>query len=1419
MQLTRIAIYRPVTTMMFALALIFLGMLSYRELPVQNMPEINLPSMYYMVWQRGGELSPDDVNDQITRPFEKLVASLPGVREMHSYTRAGEFWGYCLFEKGADMRFRVIELQDKAAKWAAGRKDLMIEIVPESTGENSGRLMDLVLSVPKGGEARVGDTSDLITRKLKSIDGICQVNVQGDMVEDLTLQTDRDALHAAGVDAAKLLEAINTRSAEKQWLGTLREGRVNHPIQLVSKISNIAELLQVPLDKQGIYSIGALTTLRRNVSERESIYRLNGKKAVHISVGMEKDRNTIRMARLARGAVAELRPQIPAGFELTIAEDAAESIERQMKDLAEMALTGALLAMLVLLVFIRNVRVAVVVLITIPASILITFNIMYGMGLSINVVSLLGMTAGVGMLVDNSIVVVENVFRHARHVRDPREAACLGSREVGRAILICTATHLVVFVPLLYLDDEYVLLLRDMAFSLVFPLTVSLVVAITLIPMLTARMIGAGVRTAQSRRRPLSAGSRRVRWNPWQQSDRLPRNYFMEFIFFCAKGSIRHPIRLFFAIVIALLLTLSAGLVKLAIQSFRPQQETRELIIYGKTPLGSDLKEADRIFLEKEERLRAAIAGSDVFESFASRFDKEGGQITLKVAKKYRKLHLVEFYIAFREKWKGILTNDTRTGFSLRPFATARGQIQAQDSRQRGSGSGNEQVLVTGENQEAMLLAATRVQDLLKKEADIAEVFMDAPAAEPEVHFVPDLELFQILTTDPSRLTTDFQASEAKGVDTALRLREDGLDRRVRLKILDPLKREDQPKVRQTLNELRQSKVLLGGGAAAPMETLGTFAMRQATAVIIKKDRQRNMPVTFNLRGQFYGRGQDRARQDALRAVQSRLTQLRLPMGVSAQMAGTLDEVAKESTLWKKVLLSSILAIYFVMAFFFESLLSPLIILWTLPLAFIGGVWGIILLGARLDMIALLGTIILAGQVVNNGILLIEYTRQLQSESNFRRPRALLSAIAYRLRPILMTSLTTVLGLVPILFSKESAETARSLVSVLIGGMVVSTLLTLVVIPTFYNVATVGLERVVDGRRKLGVFRHRLRLRLRKTSTKEEVVPIETGDKGAFAITHAMADPRIEILNVSKIYPLFTKKKLLGFIPSRSYPYGRRPLSGNGALKNVTLTIEPGMFGLLGPNGAGKTTLMKIITGVIPQTFGVVKVHGIDLRQDRQSIRARIGYLPQNFGVYEALTLDQYLEFFAPFYGLNDRAERRRRIAEAAEWVGLEAVRNKPMKRFSGGMRQRAGIAQMLLNPAPIIIVDEPTAGLDPVERVRFRLLLAQLARTRIVILSTHIVDDITSSCREVAVLNRGRVVYQGDLERIKATAAGLIWDVVVPADEVPPIPPKAILFKKHQSGGILYHYYATNPLPGSTPVEANFEDAYVALLIGHDMS
>ncbi len=1475
MQITKIAIYRPVTTLMTTLALVFLGLVSWRELSVQYYPDISFPAMAFNASAQDQDLTPEETNDTVTRPVEKLVASAPGIQEMYTQTGGGYVWGYAKFERGTDMRFRVIEIQDKLNQWRAAQEDTFnVQVSPYSTDELAGRLMTLILSVPVGQEFQSSHCTDLIRRKLRSIDGVAKVDIAGEMSPNITLDVERDRLLSHGFDVDGMVRAINGSFAEKSWLGAIPRPDDANPftagtapnIYLESEIHSVGELLSRPVDMAGAtavnpyvaaetqteegaaeiitpLTIGDLARPSKDIEEQTSIYRFNGKKAVRVEVTKERERNTIAMARAVRDRIDELNAELPEGFALTIQHDEAVDLENMIAKIAKLAAFGAFLAMIVLQVFVRNWRLALIVALAIPTSLFITFNAMYATGISINVLSLLGLTVGVGMLVDNAIVVVENVFRHAQSRRhDAREAAWKGSREVTHALAVSTSTNLVVFVPFFFIDDEIILIMKELALSVAYPMMVSLLVAVTLIPMLASKVCGQRSIEAlpSSRRRPL-----RLFWTPWTRSGRRPRNFIREFVFFIAKAYLRHPVRLLVSVGVFLVATFIISGIKVSMRGGPRGEKVTSIPLYGRAPLGSDIDATDGVFQKKEAEIADLFKEITGFESFASRFTADGGQIDLHVAKPYQSLERRDFITAYQSR----LQSSTGPGrFQFYPFPqTSVRQLESAEQSWRSNWFFPEAVIVTGENLEAMLDAGERVLSFLDDQDQVNQVRIETPAGPPEAHFIPDHEMFQILQADPGSLQTFFRSRSDRGLPTQLKIMEADIERQVVVRSVlserDKEKAEQEKKEKQSLAELARADVSLYGGGSVELRQLGHFKLAKGISLIQKKDRQRQVKISFSLKDQYYRGGQNKAKQEILKAIQKQLTDVRMPLGVSAHLEGALEDTRTEMATWKKLGKLGLLALFLIMAFFFNSIFVPIVILITIPLASIGALWGLIFLNVPFDTQAMVGVLILGGLAVNNGILLIEYARQMEREQGFRRPRALLTAVAHRVRPILMTSLTTVFGLAPILFSKE-AEEVHSLVAVAIGGIVVSGLLSLIVVPTFYNVLSLAGDRLRDGLSLIRSFARRpfsgwlLPWRGMEPATEAGPVEMTSSTAGAtLPIARRTATPsatidglvpvavsgrlQVSVENISKIYPVFHFQKIFNLAPSRHYPIGHRPPEGSEALRHVSLEIEPGMFGLLGPNGAGKTTLMKILTGMVHPTYGVARVLGFDTRSQGGDVRRHISYLPQSFGVYEALTLDQYLNFFAGLPDMpsefQDRDYRRRRIEECIEWVGLSEARGKPMKRFSGGMRQRAGIAQILLHPRPVIIVDEPTGGLDPVERVRFRLLLSQLARTRIVILSTHIVDDITSSCRKVAVLNRGQVLYQGGLEHIQRAARNRIWDLTVRAEEKPAIPPRHILYRKHLGEQILYHYVSSSPLPGSIPVTPTFEDAYVAHLFEHD--
>jgi len=619
-----------------------------------------------------------------------------------------------------------------------------------------------------------------------------------------------------------------------------------------------------------------------------------------------------------------------------------------------------------------------------------------------------------------------------------------------------------------------------------------------------------------------------------------------------------------------------------------------------------------------------------------------------------------------------------------------------------------------------------------------------------------------------------------------------------------------------------------------------------------------------------------------------------------------------------------------ILAAIFESFITPFVLLFSIPLAAIGSFFLLTITGNSLfNANTLIGFLILLGVVVNNGIILIDFINILQRQG-FRRARAILTGGLSRVRPIIITAVTTCVAMLPLALGNSEYVKAIGppFAVTVIGGLSVSTLLTLVFIPMLYNglenavswlkalkwhvklsfilLGTAGIILVIlyiesflwqmaaglsiilgipllywfvstslrKATAKIIVEHETLHIKIanlvkiygRESKTARDLLSGQKLMKKAVESQSVMR-PALESLIwqipllvflfyftwfylVSSFWQLVAGAVLYVFVLSilnrfrkasssiwMRYVYyialllapflflllyqlrwnnlaltllvgglwyllimirhvsimlhrGSFEISSTPklfrwffhfvrilpvvgtrterlkALKGVSFDIETGMFGLLGPNGAGKSTIIRIICGILDQSYGKIWINGIDTQEKREELQGLIGYLPQEFGMYENMSARAYLDYQAMMKGINDKTARQKRVKEVLEAVHMWEHRNKPIRTYSGGMKQRIGIAQVLLHLPRILVVDEPTAGLDPRERIRFRNLLVELSRNRIVIFSTHIIEDISSSCNTMAVINEGKLLYQGSPREMSEIARGKVWKVTLPSSE-----------------------------------------------------
>jgi len=1429
MTLSKIAITRPVTTMMFFVAIVLLGLVSFHELPVQLLPDVSLPGA--TVYGRYQGLSVPDMVEKFTKPVEAIVTAAPRVREINSVTRAGFMWAEILFDFGTDMRFATLSLQDKIAQFrqTLPQRGVYLSMYASGTERMQTFFMWINVTGREDREMLRQIAQDKVQPQLEAIDGVAEVRIGGYSHESIDIVFDRDQMIAHKLGLGRVLSRIRAAVAGETTLGRIRSSHEKLSVVLADTVSNEEDLRRLALDDRGVVQLADVAHVFRNQRASDHVSRINGENYVGLLVRKDADANPLRLAEKVRSTLKDIERDLPPGYSITIEEDTAKIIENIIREVRWLAILGALLAMGVLVLFVRNLRMATIVFTAIPISVISTFNLMYFGHLSLNIITLIGLALGIGMLVDSAIVVLENIFRHFERTGHAVEASDQGTREVWRALLATTLTNVVVFTPILFVEGEMSLFFREGALAIVFPISVSLLVALTLVPMVTSKILAGRERRGERRGRIRRWMERARHWMQqhypyWPAHQRRPRRLYREFYMLMLRAALRHRVRLILLTVLIVLLTLNFCVPRITKGTMKRETEGSHFSIFVQVPRGSSQEQLVRALDQIESRLRD-LPELEKTRCFGSVEEDTVVYVEL-VPPQKRKRTLQEV----REKVLNFIGEVPGASISLRPF---RSEGRASSVMQVSYAEGGI-LSVHGAHWEALEWVASSLARQMELIPGIARVEVETMRGEPEMQFTVDRERAAFLNIQPADLATYFETAQRHGQFTQLTMERGDRKLDVLLRMgrvgHDPEEIEEEAR---PLSEVRSMEIVSPAGGSVALADIGYFRKEVGEEHLRRHNLQYSLTLLYSLEPRV-NRGM------VEKAVRSFVKEVQLPAGYSVEIIGDERKINENERQLRWMLMVIVVLIYMVMASVFESLLSPFVIMLSLPFAAIGVLWGLALSGSSLQELAMLGVIILAGIVVNNGIVMMDFVSMLRRERRYGRTAAIVTACRARLRPILMTALTTTLGLVPMALRTDEDIDWSGLAIVIISGLSVSTLLTLVIIPAML----MNFEDALGFVKRLFSRLWRWRWLLyffspsRMRSKRFELVPagapsffaptfavamsrtglVSSSGTGILPVTSSspQASPRpvgIEIRHVQMIYPVFQPRKLFDVIPSTHYKYGARPPKGVEALRGINLSIEKGMFGLIGPNGAGKTTLLHIITGMIRPTCGFVAVNGLDMSTHGSQGRAEIGYLPQSFGLYGHFTARQYLSYYSLILGIERGGARDRNIAAVLDQVGLLDVADRQVSTFSGGMRQRLGIARLLLTLPRVIIVDEPTAGLDPIERVKFRVLLSQLAQDRVVLLSTHIIDDISSSCRRLVVLHQGRIVYEGTPAGLVDRARHRIWEYVGRLEDEALICERYRLLHKKAAGAdrVLFRFIGDScDLAGACGVEPTLEDAYI---------
>jgi HAE1 family hydrophobic/amphiphilic exporter-1 len=1022
MKLTRLAVDRPVTTVMFFLIVIVISGVSLVRLPIDLMPDIVFPVINVVVGYEGA--APEEIETLITRPLEEALGSINNVEEIESDSEQERSRVQLEFTWGTDL--------DAASNEVRERLDRIRDMLPDDSDPpflfKFDPSMMPILFLGVGGRLDPVDLRYLAEHTLKyrleRVPGVASAEISGGWRREIQVNLIREKIDALRLSPRRIVQAIRAENLDLP-AGEVDEGDIELLVRTRGQLASLEDLGRIVVTtRDGIpVYLRDIAEIDDSFEELRQVERINGQPGVTIRIQKVSGSNTVQVAEGVYREIARLEQDLPH-IEIAPMFDSARYIKQSISSVRSAALFGAILAVMVLLFFLRNVRSTFIIATAIPISVMASFALIYFGGFTLNMVSFGGLALGIGLLVDNSIVVLENVFRHREDGEPAREAALEGSGEVSAAIIASTLTTLVVFLPMIFLSGRSSIMFGELAYVVAFSLTCSLLVALTLIPMLCRTTLKVERVGNPGPTNGMLQRLYRVSEQGFNRADEIYRQ-MLHF----ALGHRRSVVFGGVAMLLAVLPLL--GLIG---YEFMPATDEGEVRVYVEMAPGTRIEAMDVAFLEVEDRIQQVLGpiiksvqtsfgASSIYRSSSS----TGGSVRVKLVDLARRdISSEQAAHLLRQRLGNIPGMIIRTRSSGGMFMM----------RKLGSQGESVGIDIRGHDRREAMRIAEEVEKKLDDYPGVTDTRISRRRGRPEVTLEIDrhragemgLSVVEIAET----------VKTAFGGDVATRFRDAGdeYDVRVRLRERDRLRLED----------LRTLWMVTPRGERVPVSNFVRLVPRTGPMSIERINQERSLTLAANLApGQALG--------NVMQDVQELLREITLPREFSFIYGGEYEDQIEAYRELGMAFVLAVVLVYMVMASQFESLIHPLIIMFSIPFAAIGVVLALLITGTTVNVQGLMGGIMLAGIVVNNAIVLIDYINMLRRKHGTELREAVEEGGRRRLRPILMTTLTTCLALTPMAIGLgEGSELQAPMARVVIGGLAVSTLITLILIPTIYTI-------------------------------------------------------------------------------------------------------------------------------------------------------------------------------------------------------------------------------------------------------------------------------------------------------------------------------------------------------------------------------
>ncbi len=1020
MGLSRIAVKKPVTTIMVTLIIILLGIVSLTRIPIDLLPKIDIPVAIVSTSYRGA--GPLEIEKIITQPIEQALATVNNIENISSTSSEGNSVVVVEFAYGTDMNFATLEMREKI--------DMIKGFLPQEATNpmvlridpNAMPIMQISLSGNKDLTVLQDIAQDTVKPQIERLEGVASVNIIGGKESYIEVKLIDAKSKGYNLDLNYIAQIIGAENLNLPG-GEINKGDKKLTVRTVGEFKSIDEIknLSIALRTGGVISLNDIADVSLKYKEAASISKTNGESSINVSIQKESGTNTVNVANTVIKKIKSLDEEL-LNTDINIVVNQAEFIEESIQNVLRNAVIGGVLAILVLYIFLRNIRTTVIIGTAIPVSIIATFILLFFNNITLNLMTLGGLALGIGMLVDNAIVVLENIYRFRQNGESKKDAAIKGAKEVAMAVTASTLTTIAVFIPIVFVGGMTASIFRELALTITLSLLTSLLVSLTLIPMLSSKFLK--VDKIQDKE---NTSKLRLFERVYSLFDKL--FYKVELRYKKVLGwSLRH--RKTTVLTAVLVFTASIASILSVGAEYFPTIDRGEFSINVNLPQGSKLSETDNIITIIEKRLQEI----EEVDTVVSNIGTGGAMFFGSGAKNRGSLQVSLVKHSDRSIDTTYIVEEVRDFVSKIPGADI--EVEEQSSAMGMGGFSQDPLVidVKGDDIDILREISEDFIKILNQVEGTREVKSDLSEGVPEVQITTNR-----LKTSVYGLTTAQIASSVKNTllgRTATRYKYRGSE-------IDVIVKGDE-RFSQGLTNLKQLSIQTPIGTYVPLNEIADVKVEIGPTSISRDNQVRVIRITSQIVGRDLG--------SVTKDVEEKIRSYELLAGYSYEFGGENEEIESAFYDLRLALILAVVLVYMILASQFESIIHPFTIMLSVPLAFGGGALGLFLTGKSLSVPALIGFILLAGIVVNNAIVLVDYinTRREYGED---RTSAILNSGSIRLRPILMTTLTTVLGLVPLsLGIGEGAELQAPLAVSVIGGLLLSTLLTLVFVPVVYTI-------------------------------------------------------------------------------------------------------------------------------------------------------------------------------------------------------------------------------------------------------------------------------------------------------------------------------------------------------------------------------